>query len=117
MIIRIDRIDQWTHAGSSPVEGVMRHYYLAAAPHRALLVVRGDLRLSDLLHRHVDVALGWDDGTTPGFARVPDEEQTKITVFCTMPPPAVGQARTLSSVLADAPRNHEMTIPASVPWQ
>jgi hypothetical protein len=108
MIIEIDRIDQWAHAGSLPLDGELRHYYLAAAPYRALLVVRGDTRLDDLRNRHVDVAVGWDSGATPGLVRAPGHEQAKITVFRAVLAPTY-PTKHLSDLLADAPCEVEVS--------
>ena len=47
---------------SADVHGITRRYYCAGAPHRAILVVHGNLDLSQLYGLVVDANVGWDDG-------------------------------------------------------
>jgi len=102
MILLLDQIDAWEHISTLPTADGERRYYLAAAPMRALLVCRAGLRLANLRGQVVDALVGWDRGDV-GFARMPGERQTKITIFGRAS--GASSAARLSNVLKDAPRD------------
>jgi len=101
MVLLIDQIDRWEHLSTLEASDGTRRYYLAAAPFRALLVCRRDLRLADLRGQAVDAQIGWGRGDV-GFARVPGQRQSKITILRVT---GGSWAARLSAVLRDAPRD------------
>jgi hypothetical protein len=82
IFLLVDRIDEWEKVLKLPAAEScgLREYYLARRPYRALLVARHGLRLGDCMNRHVDANAGVDRAD-PGFARVPGEQQSKITLY------------------------------------
>jgi len=101
VILLIDHIHGWNHVQTLNDTGDERRYYLAAAPHRMLIVCRNGLKLGDLLNRRVDASLGWDDGVV-GFARVPGERQSKVTIYRLTNDES---SRRLSALLRNAPKD------------
>ena len=79
-LIKIDNINWWNLVSDTDEYGDMRRYYLAAAPHRALIVCRNGLSLADMRGRTVDGQIGNDVGFI-GLSRCPGEGQSKITIY------------------------------------
>jgi hypothetical protein len=81
-----------------------RRYYTAAAPIRAIVVCRNGLELHDLAGQVVDAQvghdLGWRDFVRPGNE---DHLHSKVTVYRRLP--FTQPQRTLSDLLAQAPRD------------
>jgi hypothetical protein len=82
IFLLVDRIDEWEKVLKLPAAESceLREYYLARRPYRALLVARHGLRLGDCMNRYVDANAGFDRAD-PGFARVPGEQQSKVTIY------------------------------------
>lgn len=83
VFIHVDRIDAWTKLHVLPApgnSGELREYHIARSPYRALIVIRGNLSLGNVLGRYVD-ALSGVDRADVGFARVPGYQQSKLTIF------------------------------------
>lgn len=110
MWLRIDRaaLDRLLLIKEAVVNGETRRYYptLPDDPARALVVCRNDLKLDNLAGKLVDAGLGWDKGTA-GFVFDVSRLHSKVTIHRVLTFQQATNAKTLSDILAGAPRREE----------